>query len=224
MKPKELFDQLRAPRANKPELSKQVLMQPDLIESLLQGLDQPEARVRFGSARLLEFVAAQNAGLLSPHFDRFARLFDQEESPVLRWEAIRILACLSTVDCADHFEKMFRRFFAPIKGPVMITAANLIATVPTIASAHPEWADRLARQILHVETGQYQTPECRNVAIGHALKSLKSMFPLLRKPAPVWAFIHRQRQNSRAATRRKAEALLARPPRNNHCLSEPTRA
>ncbi len=57
---------------------------------------------------------------------------------------------------------------------------------------------------------RYRTPECRNVAIGHAILALGDFFDLLDNPRPVLRFVRNQIQNSRRATRNKAEQFLKR--------------
>jgi len=181
----------------------------DLIQTLLAALQHPKPRLRFASARILEQVSEWSPEALYPHFDSFVRLLDQENR-ILQWEATRILGHLVAADGGHQFDRIFRRFFAPIRGPLMISAANVIAIAPVIAAARPTGADRIARQILRVEQAQYQTPECRNIAIGHAVRACQRLLPLLKRPKPVLAFVQRQLTNPRPATRKKAQAVLAR--------------
>lgn len=52
------------------------------------------------------------------------------------------------------------------------------------------------------------TPECRNVAIGHVVKALALFKQEIRTKKAIVEFVQRQTQNSRPAVRKKAEALL----------------
>ena len=61
---------------------------------------------------------------------------------------------------------------------------------------------------MKVATARYETPECRNVAIGHAIQALGAILPLLRNLAPVARFVRKQARNRRPATRKKAEQFL----------------
>ena len=101
----------------------------------------------------------------------------------------------------------------------MITAANVIQGSARIARAKPRLADRIAAEVLKVSQARYQTAECRNVAIGHAILALRGMLPLLRHPARAVQFVQKQTQNPRPATRKKAEQLL----RSGLCASGPLR-
>jgi hypothetical protein len=106
------------------------------------------------------------------------------------------------------------RYLAPIAGPVMITAANAIAGAGRIASARPDLQPRIVAAILGVEKARYATAECRNVAIGHALETLRTLALASDASAPspefraVLAFARRQLKNPRPATAKKAGRLV----------------
>jgi hypothetical protein len=90
----------------------------------------------------------------------------------------------------------------------MITAGCAIAGAGRIALAKPRYADRIVRAFLKVEQANYQTPECRNVALGHDVKSLDLFIEHIGNPEPVLAFVRRQLDNTRNAVRKKAAAFL----------------
>ena len=92
----------------------------------------------------------------------------------------------------------------------MITAANVIRGGARIAQAKPHLADRIAAEVLKVSRARYQTAECRNVAIGHAILALGDVFDLLNNPRRVLHFVRKQIKNSRPATCKKAAQFLKR--------------
>ena len=190
-------------------LAAEATKNPELIAGLLEGLAADTARVRFGCSKALGLLSASRPDLLYPHFDSFVRLLDSKNK-VFQWNAAFVLSHLARVDAANRFNALFDKYFSPIAGPVMITAANVIRHAPRLARAKPHWADRIAAEVLKVGRARYDTPECRNVAIGHAMLALGSFLDLLRDPAPVWRFARRQVKNSRPATRKKAAQLLKR--------------
>jgi hypothetical protein len=71
-------------------------------------------------------------------------------------------------------------------------------------------ADALTREILKVKSYHYDTPECDNIAIGHALKNLEQVWDLLSGDLQdaVIQFARVELHNSRPATVKKAEKLL----------------
>lgn len=182
---------------------------PGEVEELLQGLDATEPRHKFGCAKALCHLSGEQPALLYPHFDAFVRLLDHENK-ILQWGAIHVLSHLAGVDTEDRFAAVFDRYFSPISGPVMITAANVIKGSARIARARPRWADRIAAEVLKVTRGRYRTAECRNIAIGHAIVALEQMLDLVNNRAPVLRFVRGQLNNPRPATRHKAEHFLKR--------------
>jgi len=63
-----------------------------------------------------------------------------------------------------------------------------------------------------VDRTTYATPECRNVAIGHAIDALDRLFPMIADKGAVQRFVTRLMDNPRAATRKRAERFLRKWP------------
>ncbi len=182
---------------------------PPFLANLIGGLEAKEARFKYGCAKALRLLSEQRPELLYPHFDFFARLL-AHQNKLLQWEAAFVLSQLARVDTGDKFAGVFTTYFSPISGPVMITAATVIQGGARIARAKPRLAERIAAEILKVARARYQTPECRNIAIGHALLALGEFFDLLDDPRPVLRFVRKQLNNPRPATRKKAAQFLKR--------------
>jgi len=171
------------------------------------GLDAPAARVKYGCLKDLRRLSEEAPQLLYADFDRFVRLLDHPNS-IFRWNAVHILANLARVDRSRKLAPLLDRLLQPIRGPQMIAAANVIQAAAVIAAAQPQLADKLAAGILAVSRAKYETEECRNVGIGHAIQSLGRFPENIRRKAAVEAFVRRQLDNPRPATRRKAEKFL----------------
>jgi len=179
-----------------------------MLKQIIEGLHSDRASVRFGCAKALRNLAESHPEKLYPHFDVFRALLDHPNK-ILQWDGTIVLSHLVRVDADRKFTAIFKRYFAPISGPVMISAANVIGGAARIAIARPDLADRIAAELLRVESASYATAECRNVAIGHAITAFGGFLGLLRKQRPpVLEFVRRQLTNSRPATRKKAERLL----------------
>jgi len=178
-----------------------------MIDELLLGLDSGKPRIRYGAAKALRQCSERNPGQVYPHFDRFVALMEGDNT-FLRWGSERILGNLAAVDSDNKFERVLGRFLAPITGHELIGAANAIAAAAQIALAKPHLADQIAAEILKVRRANYATAECRNVAIGHALRSLDQFFQHVRNKRPVLAFARKQMDNPRPASRRHAERFL----------------
>ncbi len=189
------------------QLARKAICNPQLFSEIAEGLKAEKPRVKYGCAKALRLISEQRPDLLYPHFDLFVRLLDHENK-ILQWDAAFVLSHLARVDVDDKFAAILDRYFSPIVGPVMITAANVIQGGARIARAKPQLAERIAAEVLKVARARYRTAECRNVAIGHAILALGDLLPLLGHPARVIQFVRRQTRNPRPATRKKAEHFL----------------
>ena len=206
-----LFCRLATPRASFSRLTSQVKRKPELMDALLDGLSSDVARVKFAAAKALRHLSERAPDLIYPHFDFFAN-FLRHENSILRWNAILLLGNLAAVDQERKLDRMIDDYLSPIRGPHLIDAGNAMRGATAIAAAKPYLADTIARQILRVERATYATPECRNVAIGHAINSLDRLFPSIAGKRAVQLFVFRQLENSRSATRKKAERFLRKWP------------
>ena len=198
---------LRLAVSNPPQLARRVIENPGLLKTVIEGLDADAARIRFGCAKVLRVLSETRPDLLYTRFDFFVRLLEHPNQ-IFQWEAARVLSHLARVDAEEKFTLIFERYFSPIRGSVMITAATVIQGGARIALAKPRFAERIATEVLKVDRARYQTPECRNVAIGHAIAAFGEFFDLVQNRARVLRFARKQLKNSRPATRKKAEQFL----------------
>lgn len=177
------------------------------LRQRIEQLNSPAASVRYGASKALRTLSETDPRLVYPHFDFFVSMLDSPNT-FLRWDASRILANLSVADQDNKLDGLLEKYLSPITGHQLIPAANTIRWAARIAAVKPHLAGRIAAEILRVEEASYKTPECRNVALGHAIAALGEFFPLIGGKAAVLAFVERQLGNSRAATRAKAERFL----------------
>jgi hypothetical protein len=172
-------------------------------------VDEQPARIKFGCAKVLVLISEQSPKTLLPNWKQLKARLDSDNK-ILQWSAMLTLGNLASVTPLPQVKALLPRLLAPIRGPVMITAANAMRSLTQIALAHPTLATRISQAILEVEQADYQTAECRNVAIGHAIRALDQLLPLVNDRAPVLEMVQRQLGNPRPATRKKAAALLGR--------------
>jgi hypothetical protein len=177
------------------------------VETLLAELASDKAPVKFGAAKNLRVLSETRPELLYPHFDTWAALLGHENA-ILRWNAILLLGNLAPVDSERRLDGLLDRYLAPICGPQLIDAANTIRGATAMALGKPALAGKIAARILAVEQAVYATPECRNLAIGHAIECLGRLMPLNIEKSAIQAFVCRQAENPRPATRNKAAKFL----------------
>lgn len=190
-------------------IAAKVANRPEMLADVFEGLRADRPRIKYGCAKVLRLISEKSPAALYPQFDRVVALLEADNK-ILQWTAIIIIGNLAAVDSEAKIEKIAGRYLDPIRGPVMITAGNVMGGAAKIALAQPKLADKIAKEILKAEAGQYQTPECRNVALGHSINSLAQFFSHLSKRQAVVNMVRRQLRNPRKATRRKAERFLKR--------------
>jgi hypothetical protein len=183
----------------------------ELIAEVLAGITAKRAAVKFGSSKALRILSERVPQLLYPHFDIFAAQL-RHDNQILKWNATLTLANLARVDCDGKIEAVLEEYLALISGPNMIAAANAIRGAAIIAIAKPHLVRRILLSIMRVERAEYATPECRNVAIGHALQALEHIADLLPDQQALRLFAARQLGNPRPATSARARKFLKTRP------------
>jgi hypothetical protein len=218
MKPTPLQTEIAGSRNDLGAIVDRVVGQPGLLPEILAGLDSSQARVRYGCLKVLRQLSETRPEVLYPHFDAMADLLRSERT-ILKWGAILIIGNLAAVDPRKRIDALLDEFLRPVAGPVLITAANTIKAAGQIARAKPYLADRIVPALLQVEQARYDTPECRNVALGQVLKALRVFSDHVSDRQELLDFATRQLRNRRDAVKREARALLkkhrARPVRGD---------
>jgi len=204
-----ILQQISKKESDKEKIAARVIKKPELLAEIFEGLNADKARIKYGCEKILRLISEKEPSLLYPKFDFFAGLLDSKNN-FLQWGGIHVIANLATVDSKNRIERIFDKYFAPIAGPVLITAANVINGAAKIALAKPKLVERITTELLKVEKARYQTSECRNIALGHAIKSFDLFFEKIKNREPVVKLVKRQLENPRNATRKKAEAFLKR--------------
>jgi hypothetical protein len=168
-----------------------------------------DPKIKYGCAKNLIAVAKENPAEIYPNLDFLVELLDSENN-IIRWTAIDIIGHLARVDEAKKIDALMGKLFGLLNTGNMITANHAIMALANIALARPEHHQKITDELLKVEHYNYDTEECRNIAIGTAIQAIGSYFNGLRDREAAIEFARRQTKNSRNATRKKAEKFLAK--------------
>ena len=204
-----LLQQIGQKASDKEGIARKVIRKPELLSDLFRGLRADKAGVKYGCSKILRIISEKSPDVLYAQLDFFITLLDSDNT-FHKWDAILIIGNLAAVDSKKRIDRILDSYLRPIRGPVMITAANVMRGAAKIALAKPGLAERISKELLKVGKGRYQTAECRNVALGHAIESFARFFDQIEDKAPVIRLIRRQLKNPRSATRKKAERFLKR--------------
>jgi len=202
-----LLRKLARKDVDKQKLAAVIVKQPALLSEILSGLSSDEASIKYGSVKILRLISESDPAVLYPKINFVFDLLDSGNQ-IIKWGGIVIIANLASVDSKKKIDKILKRYLEPISGSELITASNVIGGAAKIALAKPNLTDRVVDEILKVEKASYQTPDCRNVALGHAVEALGRLFDKTKRREQVLKLVKKQLKNPRNATRKKAEKFV----------------
>ena len=193
---------------NKPEdLARAAIRDSNLLLEVFKGISSSIPKVKFKSAKILTLISERNPQKLYPRIDFFIDLLDSGNQ-ILKWNAIDVIANLASVDVNKRFEKIFDKFYGLLKEGSLITAGHVIGSSAKIVNAKPNLESRITNELLKVEKIQLPTEECRNILFGHAILSFDQYFDKIQNKNEVIGFAKKQLNNSRNATKAKADKFL----------------
>jgi hypothetical protein len=208
----DIIGQLGRKEADVPAIVERIIQRPEHLATLVEALQSEKGTARYAYEKVLRLVSERRPELVYPWFDVFVAMLDDENS-FLKWGAIMTVAHLTAVDSERKFEAIFEKYYAPITGPAMIAAANIIGSSPEIALAKPHLTERIVQEILKVRKARYErkdspSPECRNVAMGHAIDAFDQFFDQIEDKVSVVKFVRSQLKSTRKPVVKKAEGFL----------------
>lgn len=172
-----------------------------------EDLSSTDPKVKYGCSRNLIAISESNPAELYPHLKVFADLL-KNENKILKWTGIIVIGNLAKVDRNGKIDYLMAKLIKFLNSGNMITANNSIAALSNIALAKPEYQKLITKELLKVEHFNYDTPECRNIALGKVTLALNKFPKHIREQKIVVDFIQRLTKNTRAATAKKAEQFL----------------
>jgi hypothetical protein len=197
---------------NKPEdLAERARRDSVLRATVFEGMSSSDPKLRFKSAKVLNLMSQKDPGKLYPKIDFFINLLDSNNS-ILKWNAIDVVANLASADVHGRFEEIFGKFYGLLQEGSLITAGHVVANSWKIVEAKPHLENKITEQLLKIEKTKLPTEECMNILVGHAILCFDKYFDRIQKKDEVLTFVKRQMNNSRNATKAKAEKFLKKHP------------
>ena len=208
----DLLNRQMKQKVEKEKIAESVIKEPDSIPIIFEGILNDTSHFKFGYEKILRIISEKKPGLIYPYFSDYAKMLDSDNN-IIKWGAIFTIANLTAVDTDKKFEKIFKKYYAPVTGPVMITSGNIIKASVQIIKSKPALAKKIINEILKVQEGKYfldgkPSPECKNIACGHAVEAFEEIYDKLTDKKPVHEFIKKQLNNKRPAVKKKAEKFL----------------
>lgn len=189
-----------------------LIRQPSMIGELLEMMGRTQGSLRFTCTKLIRRVSEQHPEIVYVYFDQIAD-FLQSENSFIKWDGISILSNLAAVDTYAKFDGIFEAYFDLIKGPDMITAANVVSRAWKIVLAKPQYEPEITKRLSAVTKTTYYhngepSPECNNVVCAHVIDCFSKYYVHSHTKESMLDFVKAQRRNTRTSVVKKAEKFL----------------
>lgn len=189
-----------------------VIKNPMIVKEIIGQLKIEKTALKFSFEKILRLISEKSPLLIYPYFDDLVIFLDSENN-FIKWGAILTVANLTAVDSENKFDKIFKKYYQPVTGPAMITAANIISSSWKIVMAKPYLTEKIIMEILNVQKAKYLhkgklSSECKNIVSGQAIDSFAMFFNKIENKKPVIKFVKAQLNNSRPAVVKKAKKFL----------------
>lgn len=122
----DLLKKLGSKTISKTQLFHRVEADFGLVPILLEGTSSPKATVRYGCGSVLVDLSEKHPDRLYPYIDSFIALLDSEHR-ILTWNAMAIIANLSSVDVNQKFDVIFDKYYGYLNDKYMVTEPMLWA-------------------------------------------------------------------------------------------------
>jgi len=182
----------------------------ELIPAIIEGVSSSNPRIKYGCAKTLSKLSQEHPGELYKEIDTFIQLLESKNN-IIKWNAMDILANLTTVDKKKKFDEIFTRYFGLIDADTMITVGHVVDNSGKIANAKPHLTEKITNELLRLEklkTKPRVTQECKNILYGKAILAFDQYYDQISDKKEVISFVRRQLKNTRAGTKVKAEKFL----------------
>jgi hypothetical protein len=205
-----LLQQIQNKSITKQDLFRKVEKNVSLLPVVLDGVSSPKAAVRYGCASVLMDLSKAYPEKLYPHIDFFVALLDSKYR-ILVWNSMATIANLARVDKDKKFDAIFTKYFSFLNDEYMVTVANVVGNSSKIALAKPYLAQKIADELLKVEsisTSPHLTEECKKVIAEKAIESFDVFFNQIKDRKKVVDFVKGQLNSPRKTLKTKAENFL----------------
>jgi hypothetical protein len=95
-----------------------------------------------------------------------------------------------------------------LHGGVLITCNHAIFALGLISQNKPNFKEKIIKELIAVSHDNFETNECKNIAIGKVLEAIKPFVSDLKNNQSFMTFIENATKSERNSTKKKAEQLL----------------
>jgi hypothetical protein len=178
-----------------------------MLNAVFLGLSSSLPRVKFGCSKLLVLLSEADPEILYDKIDAVIELL-KSENQILKWNAISILGNMARIDRDDRIKGLLPYLYKLLSSGELVTTNHAIAALGKIARNFPDKQKTAVSKLLAIEHGQFETGECKNIAIGKVVLALQMFIDPTHAGKAVLSFVERQTKNRRPATASKARSFL----------------
>lgn len=206
----DILEKLERKEIKAEDVARNAIKDPNLLPEIFVGISSKKARIKYGCAKALRIISKENPEKLYPRMNFFTEQLDSDKR-ILKWNALYVIANLARVDVENRFDGIFDRYYDLLNAEYMVTVANVVRNSGKIAKAKPHLIQRITNELLKTEKlslKSHLTQECKNIILGHVISALGIYFSQIENKDKVISFVKRQLDNTRNATKVKAEEFL----------------
>jgi hypothetical protein len=177
-----------------------------------EKLKSVDTKEKYAFVKELLALGKENPKDLYLYLPQIIHMLDTGNNIII-WAGIELLGSLITVDKSHKIKLQLPRLYTYLNKGRMITANHAVTALSKIATVELELQDKIIEKILKTQEYEYDTEECKNILYGQIIKGMETCYPTLhngKTKKKVVEFIEKQKENTRNATKRKAEGFLKR--------------
>jgi len=188
------------------DISQVILEAPELLDTVFKGVSSSTPRVKFRCAKILKIISVKQPILLIPSWDFFINLLDSDNKIIL-WNALDILANLTSADRDHKFDKIYQRYYKFLEDESMVTAAHVVENSAVIASNRPDLQKKITEKLLKINNIP-RDGECNAILSGKVIQTFENYFDAIEDKEEVIKFAREQNKSERNATKLKAHKFI----------------
>jgi hypothetical protein len=178
------------------------------LKELLASTGSEIAQVKYKSAKVLRYLSEKDPEVLYSYWDHFERRLSSDNT-FLRSDAMFVVVNLTAVDGKGRFEKIFNLCYKQLDDPSMIPAANLAGMSGKIALTKPNLQTKIVNRLVKIDSTSHSN-ECKSIIKGKAIESFSKFYgnASSANQRKILDFVKKETENSRSATKKKADKFL----------------
>ncbi|MFQ6084628.1 MAG: hypothetical protein ACE5WD_14915 [Candidatus Aminicenantia bacterium] len=206
MKKSDILDKLGKKEIKAEDITEKIIKNPDFLPEIFNGISSENPRVKFKSAKILRIISEKDPKKLYSKIDFFINLLDSENN-IIKWNAMDIIANLTLIDSENKFDEIFKKYYGLLSDESMITAGHVVDNSAKIVKAKPYLQDKITTELLKIESIPREQ-ECKNILLGKVILSFGQYIDQVKNKEKMISLAKRQLNNTRNATKVKAEKFL----------------